>query len=344
MPEYTEVLDHGFVGLIDHMGDDSSVVNAARVSYGSGTKAVSSDEGLIRYLLRHQHTTPFEMVSFKFHLKMPIFVARQFIRHRTAKINEISGRYSVLDNEMYIPSPDVVSTQAKNNKQGRNSTPLNEDDYRAVCDALDDLYNSSYETYEYLCGPQEGHVAAVPSHLYARRLEVEKAAMEAIQASRNAQMHKPIEEQVSFTKERIELIISEWLTNAGVHVPSSEYKGIARELARIVLPLSTYTQFYWKNDMHNLFHFLKLRMDSHAQYEIRVYADAMYNLIKDTVPYSIKAFDDYIRNAKLFSRMEKDIVRMAMNSEIDITNHDDVASKMETMGASKREIREFLDL
>lgn len=344
MPDYIDVLDYGFVGLVDHMGDDSAVVNAARVSYGAGTKAVSSDEGLIRYLLRHKHTTPFEMVSFKYHLKMPIFVARQFLRHRTAKVNEISGRYSILDNEMYMPSSDVVSTQATDNKQGRNSTPLDDHDYLAVCDALDDLYVTSYETYEFLCGPQEGHRAAVPSHLYARRIEVEKAAMEAIQAARTAQMHKPIEEQVTFDEERIALIISEWLTNAGVNTPSNEYQGIARELARIVLPLSTYTQFYWKNDMHNLFHFLKLRMDSHAQYEIRVYADAMYELIKDIVPYSIKAFEDYVRHAKSFSRMEKEIVSMAMNGNIDITDKDAVAEKMKAMGASKREIKEFLDL
>lgn len=227
----TEILDKGFVRLVDFMGDDSSIVQAARVSYGKGTKKVSEDEGLIRYLMRHQHSTPFEMVEAKFHCRMPIFVARQWIRHRTANVNEMSGRYSEIPDMFYVPELDKMTKQSSNNKQG---------------------------------GTNE-----VIDHTLTYQLK----------------MHN---EQKT--------IYSNYQNYLGT--------GMRKELARINLPLSAYTEWYWKIDLHNLFHFLKLRLDSHAQYEIRVFGEAMANLIKTKVPLAWKAFEDYQLNATKFSGLE----------------------------------------
>ncbi len=230
-------LNCGFVRLVDHMGGDDAIVQAARVSYGKGTKSVTEDRGLIRYLMRHLHTSPFEMVEFKFHVKLPIFVARQWIRHRTASVNEYSGRYSVMKDEFYVPNPEAIHFQSRKNKQGRST---------------DD----------------------VPAELRAKVLDILSASQRQLYG---------------------------------------EYEGmldadIARELARINLPLSLYTEWYWKIDLHNLFHFLRLRMDDHAQYEIRVYADAIAALIKPIVPFAWEAFEDYILRSKLFSRMELAVI------------------------------------
>ena len=219
------VLDHGFVRVIDYMGDDAAICQAARVSYGKGTKSVQNDEGLIRYLMRHWHSTPFEMCELKLHVKLPVFVARQWIRHRTANVNEYSARYSILDREFYIPAPDKVAAQSVVNNQGRGEV-LTGTEAAQVLEILKADSTRAYDNYEAMIS-QEGQ------------------------------------------------------------------QGLARELARMNLPANIYTQWYWKVDLHNLFHFLRLRADAHAQYEIRVYADEMCKLVADWVPFAYRAFEDY---------------------------------------------------
>jgi len=227
------VLDHGFVRVIDYMGDDAAIVQAARVSYGKGTKKVNEDAGLINYLLRHRHTTPFEMCEIKFHIKLPIFVARQWIRHRTANVNEYSARYSILDREFYIPSSDQLAAQSKSNRQGRGDLVEGKEAERVF--AL--LKNDSEQVYD---------------HYIEMLNENESGA-----------------------------------------VINEKNKGLARELARMNLTLNYYTQWYWKVDLHNLMHFLSLRADAHAQYEIRVYADAMLDVLKRWLPITYAAFMNY---------------------------------------------------
>ncbi|MGB5559313.1 MAG: FAD-dependent thymidylate synthase, partial [Paracoccaceae bacterium] len=216
-----EVLDHGFVRVIDYMGDDAAITQAARVSYGKGTKSVQNDEGLIRYLMRHWHSTPFEMCEVKLHVKLPVFVARQWIRHRTANVNEYSARYSILDREFYMPAPDQLAAQSTINAQGRGD----------------------------LLTPAES----------ARVLDILK--------SDAAQCYDHYQEMIS----------------------EDGKQGLARELARMNLPANIYTQWYWKVDLHNLFHFLRLRADTHAQYEIRVYAELMCQIVRDWVPLAYGA-------------------------------------------------------
>ena len=227
-------LDYGFVYLIDYMGNDDAIVQAARVSYGKGTRKVSEDRGLIRYLRRHSHTTPFEMVEFKFHCKMPIFVARQWIRHRTANVNEYSGRYSEMVDEFYLPEQAVLRKQSKTNKQGREEELTNEQKAR-VLELLKQDYAQVYGHYK------------------------------------------------EFIGDEIDL---------------------ARELARIGLSVSNYTQWYWKIDLHNLMHFLRLRLDEHAQYEIRVFAEAMARIVKDAAPIVYEAFEDYQLKSMQLTRPE----------------------------------------
>jgi thymidylate synthase (FAD) len=241
---YTPIpcLDHGFVRLIDYMGSDSAIVQAARVSYGEGTKQVRQDRGLIRYLLRNAHTSPFEMCEIKLHCKMPIFVARQWVRHRTASLNEISARYSVLDREFYLPAPEDIAVQAKNNRQGRGDS-LTAEQSSLVLELLKRDATTAYETYERLLG---------------------------------------------------------------------EEFGLARELARMNLPVNLYTQWYWKIDLHNLLHFLRLRMDAHAQYEIRVFADAIATLVADWVPLTWEAFSDFRVGGRFLSRHEVAVLRDAL--------------------------------
>tara|TARA_B100001121_G_C18697659_1_gene625733 strand:- start:4263 stop:5195 length:933 start_codon:yes stop_codon:yes gene_type:complete len=231
--ESIPVLDHGFIRVIDYMGDDTSIVQAARVSYGKGTKHVSADRGLINYLMRHRHSTPFEMCEIKYHVKLPIFVARQWIRHRTASVNEYSARYSVLDKEYYIPDAKNLASQSNSNKQGRGAV-LEGDNARKVLDLLIEDSEKVYDDYEKLL--------------------------------------------VGFSKK------------------NDEENGLSRELARMNLSLNYYTQWYWKIDLHNLLHFLSLRADSHAQYEIRAYADAMLETVKQWVPLTFEAFDSYRLN------------------------------------------------
>jgi thymidylate synthase (FAD) len=227
------VLDHGFVRVVDYMGTDSAIVQAARVSYGKGTKKVNEDAGLINYLLRHRHTTPFEMCEIKFHIKLPIFIARQWIRHRTANVNEYSGRYSIMDKEFYIPAVEQLASQSRLNHQGRGDVLAGEEAQRV----LQLLKQDAMQVY--------GH--------YEEMLNLD----------------------------------------AEGNVLDEKKSGLARELARMNLSLNYYTQWYWKTDLHNLLHFLALRADSHAQYEIRVYAEAMLEVLKAWVPITYNAFMDY---------------------------------------------------
>lgn len=267
------VLDHGFVRVIDYMGDDAAVVQAARVSYGKGTKKVSDDAGLINYLLRHRHTTPFEMCEIKYHIKVPIFIARQWIRHRTANVNEYSARYSVLDREFYIPSEDQLAAQSASNRQGRGDL-LTGDEAQRVLNLLREDATATYDHYvEMLNEDEEGNV---------------------IDESRD---------------------------------------GLARELARMNLTLNTYTQWYWKIDLHNLLHFLSLRTDSHAQYEIRVYADAMLETIKRWCPITFRAFMDYRVGGVTLSARAMVVVKKFLAGE---------NVSQEDSGMSKREWRELM--
>jgi len=259
------LLDQGFVRVIDYMGDDSAIVQAARVSYGKGTKTARNDAGLIRYLMRHRHSTPFEMCEIKFHMKMPIFVARQWIRHRTANVNEYSARYSVLDREFYVPAPENLAAQSAVNNQGRGAV---------------------------LGG---GRAAEV--------LELLKA-----DASRSFDLYDDL--------------LSE----------EDESRGLARELARMALPLSTYTQWYWKIDLHNLFHFLALRADPHAQYEIRVFAEAMLEIARDWVPHACAAFEDYRVGSFTLSASMRQVVQAWLAGQV---------VDQETSGLSAREWREL---
>jgi thymidylate synthase (FAD) len=268
------VLDHGFVRLIDYMGDDAAIVQAARVSYGRGTRSVTDDRGLIRYLMRHRHTTPFEMCEVKLHVKLPIFVARQWIRHRTANVNEYSARYSILDREFYLPAPEQIATQSSTNRQGRGEA-LSTEQAAEVLDLLRRDAITAYDTYEHL------------------------------------------------------------LNDSGDGTPvRDDAPQLARELARINLGLNYYTQWYWKTDLHNLFHFLSLRADAHAQYEIRVYADAIAALTKAWVPLAWEAFEDYRLGGSFMSGREVALLRRALAGE-------SIEALLPGSGLSPRERREF---
>lgn len=262
------VLDHGFVRVVDYMGNDSSIVQAARVSYGAGTKKVSQDKGLIFYLLRHRHTTPFEMCEIKFHIKLPIFIARQWIRHRTANVNEYSARYSILGKDYYLPEKDQVAAQSTSNMQGRESV-LNDEESAKVLRLLQEDAERCYENYEYMLN--------------------ENIAGEKLDESRSK---------------------------------------LARELARMNLTLNYYTEWYWKIDLHNLLHFLKLRADSHAQYEIRIYAQTMLDLVKKWVPLTYAAFEEYIMNGAHISAKATKVIKRMMNGE-KVTQEDSGMSKRE---------------
>ena len=262
--EPVPVLDHGFVRAVDYMGDDAAIVQAARVSYGQGTRTARDDAGLIRYLMRHWHSTPFEMCELKLHVKLPVFVARQWIRHRTANVNEYSARYSILDREFYIPAPEQLAAQSATNKQGRAAT-LEGAEAARVLEILKDDSARAYDHYEEMLS-QEGQ------------------------------------------------------------------QGLARELARMNLPMNIYTQWYWKADLHNLMHFLRLRADAHAQYEIRAYADAIGGIVRDWVPVAWAAFEDYRLHARQFSGPAMAVLRRMLAGE-------DV--RQEDSGMSQGEWREF---
>ena len=267
------VLDHGFVRIIDYMGDDAAIVQAARVSYGKGTTKVSDDAGLLNYLLRHRHSTPFEMCEIKYHIKLPIFIARQWIRHRTANVNEYSARYSVLDREFYIPDQVNLATQSKSNRQGRGEV-LEGKEAAAVLDLLRDDAENNYNHYvEMLNEDESGHI-------------------------------------IDETRD-----------------------GLSRELARMNLTLNTYTQWYWKIDLHNLLHFLSLRADEHAQYEIRVYAEAIMETVKRWCPITYDAFIDHRINSVTLSGKAIQVIKKMI---------DGVSIEQEESGLSKREWRELM--
>ena len=249
-------LDKGFVRLVDSMGGDDAIVQSARVSYGKGTSKVSQDRGLIRYLMRHRHTTPFEMVEFKFHCKMPIFVARQWVRHRTANINEYSLRYSEARDEFYFPDPDNIEFQSAINKQGR--------------------------------------IGEVDSKL---KHKVQKYFKEISQ--RSFEIYSELNEA-----------------------------GVARELARAILPVNLYTEWYWKNDLHNLLHFIGLRSDGHAQYEIRVFSDAMASFVKKVAPFAWEAYQDYAVKGMRFSKIEQIFLQKKLPDRVIDDIQEDVAYQL----------------
>ena len=272
-----EVLDHGFVRVIDYMGNDDSVVQSARVSYGSGTKKVNADKALINYLMAHRHTTPFEMCEIKFHIKLPIFVARQWIRHRTASVNEYSARYSIVEDEFYIPNPQHLSAQSKVNHQGRDENKiLNSVEQKRVLELLKHDTTNAYKDY-------------------------------------------------------LEMINQDSLGN----IVDENKEGLARELARMNLPLNCYTQWYWKIDLHNLLHFLNLRADKHAQYEIRVYAQIMLDLVKKWVPNCYEAFVKNNQTGKNFSGPALDVVKKLLKGE---------KISQENSGLSTREWSELMTI
>tara|TARA_Y100000590_G_scaffold357470_1_gene412289 strand:- start:6137 stop:7084 length:948 start_codon:yes stop_codon:yes gene_type:complete len=272
--EAIPVLDHGFVRVVDYMGDDSSIVQAARVSYGKGTKKVSSDSGLIKYLMRHRHSTPFEMCEIKYHVKLPIFVARQWIRHRTANVNEYSARYSILDKEFYLPSKENLAAQSSQNRQGRGAL-INGQQAEDILSVLKKDAEQTYANYEFMLNEK-------------------------------------------FDGSKI----------------NENNQGLSRELARMNLTLNTYTQWYWKTDLLNLLNFLSLRADSHAQYEIRAYADVMIASLKKWVPTTFDAFMDYRIGGMELSAKGKIIIQKMLKGE---------KCEFESSNLSKREWNELMD-
>ena len=271
--EAIPILDHGFIRVVDYMGDDSSIVQAARVSYGKGTKKVSTDAGLIKYLMRHWHTTPFEMCEIKYHVKLPIFIARQWIRHRTANVNEYSARYSILDKEFYLPSPKHLAAQSQSNRQGRGDV-LEGDQAKKVLDLLKSDAERTYSNYE------------------------------------------------GMLNERYD----------GSVIDENKI-GLARELARMNLTLNTYTQWYWKTDLLNLMNFLRLRGDSHAQYEITAYANVMLDTLKKWAPITYDAFMDYRVGGTEVSAKGKIIIQKLIKGE---------KVNVDSSGLSKREWNELM--
>ena len=305
-----KVLDHGFVRVIDYMGDDSAIVQAARVSYGRGTRKSREDRDLIRYLMRHRHTTPFEMCEIKLHVKLPIFVARQWLRHRTANVNEYSARYSRLDREFYVPDADhlqpVLEEQIKRQRDSRAGTT--------------DLFKAGEVADE-----REALLTQSGSNKQGREGELEKE--EATRALSRINAHSKTSYGV------YENLLNE--TEDGAR-KDPDRAGLARELARTVLPVNYYTQFYWKSDLHNLLHFLSLRADAHAQYEIRAYAEKILeDVVKRWVPETHQAFRDYVRDAVSLSAGARAAARRLMAGE-------DEADVRETSGLSGREWRELM--
>ena len=271
--EAIPALDHGFVRVIDYMGDDTSIIQSARVSYGKGTKQVSTDAGLIKYLMRHWHSTPFEMCEIKYHVKLPIFVARQWIRHRTANVNEYSARYSIMDKEFYVPSKENLAAQSTNNRQGRGNL-INGTQADSILKILKEDAERNYQHYEEMLNEKyDGSII------------------------------------------------------------DDKKQGLARELARMNLTLNSYTQWYWKTDLLNLLNFLFLRADSHAQYEIRVYAEAMLDTVKKWVPITHAAFLDYRVGAVHVSAKGKKVIQQMAKGEK--VSH-------ESSGLSKREWNELM--
>lgn len=293
-PKFIPCLDHGFVYLVDHMGTDSSITQAARISYGEGTKSVREDRGLIRYLFRHSHTSPIEMCEIKLHLRLPIFVMRQLVRHRTASLNEYSARYSVMSDEFYVPDTKAIQPQSSSNRQGREGE-ITEVSRQGVQWLMETIGDQAYDVYRVLLGEREGRDPNFPEEV----------------------IYDPYSEYEPLL--------------------DSDFPGVAREVARTVLPVSYYTEVYWKQNLHNLLHLLKLRMDNHAQYEIRVYANAIYQLVKPLFPLTCEAWEDYDRDAVTLSRMEVKLCRDLLHNLVQIEQVDSA-----DYGMSKREMSEFI--
>ncbi|MFV9875334.1 MAG: FAD-dependent thymidylate synthase [Rickettsiales endosymbiont of Dermacentor nuttalli] len=270
------VLDHGFIRVIDYMGNDAAITQAARISYGKGTKKISEDTGLIRYLMRHKHTSPFEMCEIKFHIKLPIFIARQWIRHRTANVNEYSARYSILSNEFYLPSAEHIAPQSTTNKQGRSENLLSPEQTKYILHILKTDAEMCYAHYQELLNEDEHG-----------------------------------------------------------NIIDSNKVGLSRELARMNLNLNFYTEWYWKIDLYNLLHFLSLRADSHAQYEIRAYADTILNLVKEWVPITYEAFMEYNVHGVNISRSGLETIKAILKGK---------QPTQETSNVSKREWNELMKL
>jgi thymidylate synthase (FAD) len=300
-----EVLDHGFVRVIDYMGDDAAIVQAARVSYGRGTKRTSEDAGLIRYLMRHRHSTPFEMCEIKYHVKLPIFVARQWIRHRTANVNEYSARYSILDKEFYVPDVDYLETRRVERRIEHNAAQGQPDLFPEVQPSQPRQLAAQSKSN------RQGREEVLPPDEARQVLEWIKN-----DSARNYS---------TYTK----------LLNEDIHgnVLNENRHGLARELARMVLPTNIYTQWYWKVDLYNLLHFLSLRADPHAQYEIRIYADAMLETVKRWVPSVYEAFLEYRMNAATISATGLEVIRRRLAGE---------HVEQKDSGLSAREWRELM--
>jgi thymidylate synthase (FAD) len=269
------LLNKGFIRVIDYMGDDSAIVQAARVSYGKGTKTLQNDESLIRYLLKHKHTTPFEMCELKLHIKAPIFVARQWLRHRTASVNEYSARYSEMENDFYVPNIEQIATQSSSNKQGRGEL-FSEAEAEHIIKEIKDTSNNAFSVYENFLGK---------------------------------------------------------------NTTQENSKILAKEIARTILPVNFYTQFYWKIDLHNLLHFLKLRVHSHAQYEIRVYAEAILNIVKEWVPIVYKAFVDYQQDSVSLSNSEVKLLQYLIKNKKSLKDID-----LKEYNISSRELNELISI
>ncbi len=283
-PNYTPIHNHGFVGLLDTMGSDEEIAQAARVSYGGNTdvtRTTVETRNLLRYMMRQKHTSPFEMAEVKFHLKLPIMVMRQLIRHRTANVNEYSGRYSEMSDEFYVPDFDYMEAQSTTNKQGRAGT-IAEEDKKVIKDLIEECNDTCYANYQELLNEE----VTVPS-----------------------------------------------MTRSEIF--SDDFPGLSRELARGVLPVSNYTECYWKIDLHNFFHFCRLRLDAHAQREIRDFAQAMYDFAKPYFPLSMEAFEDYVLYSRTLSRMDILAIRDMLNGEF--------VSDPAYYGMGKREYTEFVD-
>lgn len=308
-PNFVPVLDHGFVGLVDSTGSDDKICRAARVSYGAGTKTVRENRGLIRYLMRHKHTSPFEMADVTLHIKLPIFVMRQLVRHRTSSLNEYSARYSVLTDEMYIPKVENLLPQSTVNKQGRGGG-LDPADAKLAQDLIRVSTEESYAVYQTL---------------------INDAAWQA-----------ESDDALALADEE-----------GNEYGFSDSYPGLTRELARAVMPVAGYTELYWKQNLHNLFHMLKLREDPHAQWEIQEFARAIYKLVQPLFPAACEAYEDYMRNAVSFSGMEKDLLQDVIKASNDghcsfdfalgsiIGKHGGETEMLEHYRLSKRELAEF---
>lgn len=293
------VLDHGFIRVVDYMGDDRAIVQAARVSYGEGTKKVSSDKGLINYLMRHRHTSPFEMCEIKLHVKLPIFIARQWIRHRTANVNEYSARYSILSREFYVPDRDQLMSMAKEQSRSKAS---NQDELAGTLD----MFAGEQSLAEQSTTNKQGR---------EKNLQAGRSFDAASRIKRDSER--------SFTA--YEYLLNE---DADGNAQDPDRPGIARELARMVLPLNTYTEWYWKIDLHNLMHFIALRADHHAQYEIRAYADRLFEIAQAWVPLTAAAFENYRMTGATLSGGALEAIKQRINP-------DDFKTKQDGMSAGE---------